>query len=351
MKQIIFIIGILLALTAAGCGGVGPGGSVVKVRSVGDDTYAGLEQEQIEQISEFRKAAGQAEIASVAITGETKNYTVEEYMARFPVLAKPGGVVYKVGGNDVLNIQVFDEENLTREGVRVSGDGFITFPLIGRLYVDGLATSEIEDLIASKLAQGQFILDAQVTVLMAQFASKKYKVLGAVEKPGIYPLKMEENLLDAVSNAQGVDQEASGKRLMLIRSESPGELGGTGDKLVINIDLDKLLKGADQISNLPLLDKDVVYVPKAEFFYIMGQVKEPGSYKFTDVDMTIVEAISTAGGFTPIAARNRTRIVRVDNGDEKIITVNVDAITDAGKKIQDVPIRPGDIIIVPESFF
>ena len=58
-----------------------------------------------------------------------------------------------------------------------------------------------------------------------------------------------------------------------------------------------------------------------------------------------------AGGFTLIAARNKTRIIRVENGVEKIIQVKVDAITGAGKKIQDVVIRPDDIIFVPESFF
>ena len=62
-------------------------------------------------------------------------------------------------------------------------------------------------------------------------------------------------------------------------------------------------------------------------------------------------AIGNAGGFTNIASRKKTRIIRVENGVEKIITVNVDAITSAGRKIQDVRIKPADIIIVPESFF
>ena len=58
-----------------------------------------------------------------------------------------------------------------------------------------------------------------------------------------------------------------------------------------------------------------------------------------------------AEGFTPVASRNKTRIIRVENGVEKIIQIKVDAITDAGKKIQDVLIQPNDIIVVPESFF
>jgi polysaccharide export outer membrane protein len=58
-----------------------------------------------------------------------------------------------------------------------------------------------------------------------------------------------------------------------------------------------------------------------------------------------------AGGFTRIASRNKTRIIRVEEGVEKIIQVKVDAITKAGKKIQDVVIQPNDVIVVPESFF
>ncbi len=98
-------------------------------------------------------------------------------------------------------------------------------------------------------------------------------------------------------------------------------------------------------------DKDVLFIPAAQNFYIIGQVKEPGSFALTDREITLVEAISRSGGFTPIAARNRVRIIRVEKGVEKIITVNVDAITDAGKKIQDVIIQPNDVIVVPESFF
>ena len=122
-------------------------------------------------------------------------------------------------------------------------------------------------------------------------------------------------------------------------------------KIVITIELERLLRGNDFISNLALHDNDVIYLPKTEFFYIMGQVKKPGSYKLTQKDLTLVGAIGNAGGFTSIAARRKTRIIRVESGTEKIITVNVDAITSAGRKIQDVRIKPNDIIIVPESFF
>jgi polysaccharide export outer membrane protein len=242
--------------------------------------------------------------------------------------------------------------------------------------VDGLTTSQIEEHIADRLAEAQFLLDAQVTVLIDQYGSKKYQILGEIRRPGSYPLKSEERLLDAISAAGGVDPETAGKELVVVRTikphktaiaeetqpkgvdiwgKSPSFIGNGSTaqptKIVITIELERLLRGNDMFSNLSLHDNDVVYLPKAEFFNIMGQVKKPGSYKFTQKDLTLVGAIGSAGGFTNIAARKKTRIIRVENGVEKIITVNVDAITSAGRKIQDIRIKPDDIIIVPQSFF
>ena len=136
---------------------------------------------------------------------------------------------------------------------------------------------------------------------------------------------------------------------MIIRTENPHTANER--KLVVRINLQALLDQGDPASNLLLEDGDVLYVSKAERFYIIGQVKNPGSFFHLDKNTTLVEAISMAGGFTTIAARNRTRIVRVEDGREKIIKVKVDEITKSGKKGQDVQILPGDVIVVPESFF
>jgi polysaccharide export outer membrane protein len=233
--------------------------------------------------------------------------------------------------------------------VRVSADGFISFPLVGRLKVDNMTPSEIETLIARKLAEQKYLLDAHVSVMVTDYKSKRYMVLGAVSAPGATPLQAEERVLDAISKAAGVVTERAGKKALIIRTENPGT--AKERKIAIDIDLQGLLKGKDQRANLALMDKDVFYVPTAEYFYIMGQVKAPGSFTIPDKEITLVEAISMAGGFTPIAARNRTRIIRLENGVEKVIQVKVDAITEAGMKIKDVMIQANDVIVVPESFF
>ena len=350
------------------CGG---GGKVVKVTDVdkdpkadlaeqGKDPYAGLKQEDVRKIEELkrsittRKEDSEATVIS-GLLGKTPSFTVAEYLLKYPD-SKAVGDDYKIGGYDVLSIAVYGEKDLTLESVRVSADGSITFPLIGRIQVADLNTAEVEKLIARKLADGQFLLDAHISILVTKYEARKFSVLGAVKSPGNYPLQAREKVLDGISKASGIASEGSGsgssgeaQEAMIIRTLNPGK--PTEAKILINFDLQALLKGRDQISNIYLADQDVLYIPKADYFYIIGEVKNPGSYAFTKKDINIIEALSMAGGFTRIAARNKTRIVRIEDGVERIYDVTVDAITQAGKMIQAIPIKPNDLIVVPESFF
>jgi len=215
--------------------------------------------------------------------------------------------------------------------------------------VAGLTTTEIEKLIAEKLANQQYLLNAHVDVMVTEYKSKHFFVLGEVGAPGSHPLQARERVMDALSKVGGVEEEKASNRMMLIRTLNPDT--PEEKKLVIDISLVDLLKMGDQISNLYLQDSDVLYFLPVEQFYIIGQVRAPGSYDMPEDELTLVEAIGMAGGFTRIASRNSTRIIRVEDGVEKIIRVKVDEITGAGKKIQDVVIKPEDIIVVPESFF
>lgn len=410
-----FMLLIATTLLLGGCAHFTSSSEVVSITEVKEGIFRGLKDEDRDAISNLRKISHQPSQENLFYTesSTTENYSVHEYLRAYPSLRGKGETDYTVGGYDVLSVKVYDEGDLSREAVRVSGDGDISFPLIGRLKVEGLTTGQIEDLVARKLAEGHYLLDAQVTIMLERYESKKYSVLGAVKKPGAFPFKAKEHLLDAICDAEGVDFNTAGDEIMIIRTgippgsrsgNNPDEkriaaraesipngsaenIGSTGDgekagqigpaeevsldatlqslaemnvanllyappeKIVIHVDLEKLLKGNDQISNLPLLEDDLVYIPEAELFYILGEVNSPGSYKITKKDMTLVESIGTAGGFTPISNRKKTRIIRVEDNVEKVITVNVDAITSAGRKIHDITIKPGDIIVVPESFF
>ena len=275
----------------------------------------------------------------------TQSFSVSQYLAIWPDANNPIVRDYHVGGYDLLDITVYEEDDLSRQGVRISADGYISFPLIGRIKVDGLTTSEIEKLISNKLAQGQFIIDAQVSVVVADYLSKQFMVLGPVNAPGSYPLKTRERVIDGISRAGGMVLGKGSNQMMIIRTENPGT--EQERKIVIRIDVSALLHEGDQQSNLLLVDGDLLYILKAKQFYLIGQVKNPGSFSYSEKNISLVEAISMAGGFSVFANRNRTRIVRMEDGIEKIIGVKVDAITKAGKKGKDILIRPGDIIVVP----
>ena len=335
-------------------------GDVVKVEVVKEDAYKDLKESERTALEEIRKSSAAEKVDSklTNFIDKTLQLSVTEYLEKYPEASAQVSKNYRVGGYDVLNILIYEEEDLSRNALQVSADGYITFPLIGQIEVDNLTTAEIGKLIASKLAQGQFLLDAHVSVMVADYKSKRVLVLGTVNNPGSYALQARERVLDALSKAGGISRRtgisgkssgSAGKKGLIIRTQNPDT--PQESKIVININLKGLLEDGDQIANLYMQDKDVLFIPAAENFYIIGQIKEPGSFALTDREITLVEAISRAGGFTPIAARNRVRIIRVEKGVEKIITVNVDAITDAGKKIQDVIIQPNDVIVVPESFF
>ena len=327
------------------------GGDVVQVTTVSDEKLKGLGEEALAQLAEIKESkkekSGDNHLKN--LIKETQNYGISEYLALYPDANNPLEQNYCVGGYDIIDIIVYEEEDLSREKMPISADGHISFPLIGRLKIGGLTTSEIENLISTKLAQGQFLLDAHVSVSVREYKSKQFLVLGSVNQPGSYPLEVRERVLDAISRAEGIDDRRGGNRAVIIRTLNQNTLNEK--KIGIRIDLPELLSGEDQLSNLLLFDKDVIYVPKSEFFYIIGQVAKPGSYAYLKKRITIVEAISQAGGFTKIAARNRTRIIRLEENVEKIIQVKVDAITQSGKKGNDIVILPGDVIVVPESFF
>jgi polysaccharide export outer membrane protein len=82
--------------------------------------------------------------------------------------------------------------------------------------------------------------------------------------------------------------------------------------------------------------------------FVLGQVKKPGTFKFED-RMTIVQLVTLAGGFTNLAARDRTVLTRVVEGEERKFMVPVESIGTG--TAQNVLLQPGDIVFVPESVF
>lgn len=91
---------------------------------------------------------------------------------------------YQVGGGDVLEVKVFGEPELDRV-VRVSADGVISLPLIGRVNVNGLTPLQVADRVTVLFGK-DYLVNPQVTVYVKEYVSKQVQILGAVKAPGMY---------------------------------------------------------------------------------------------------------------------------------------------------------------------
>ena len=240
---------------------------------------------------------------------------------------------YIVGAEDVLKITVYNYTDLTTTE-RVSGEGIITLPLVGEIKVAGMTTDRVAKTIAEKLADG-FIVDPNVSVFVVEFRSKKTIVMGQVNKPGVYMLSGNTTFLELLSIAGGLTKDAGGKATIK-RKASDGPRG----EGVITIDLKKLIEEGDTSLDVPLMDGDNIYIAKAGVFYLTGEIKNPAAYKYEE-GLTLIKAVTMAGGFTDKASPGRIRIIRKIDNKEKVIQ----------KAEMDEPVLPDDIIIVPESFF
>lgn len=240
---------------------------------------------------------------------------------------------YMVGDGDVLKVSVYGNPDLDST-VRVNSDGTILFPLLGQVKIGGLSVGQISDHLAKKLSDG-YIVNPQISVFVVEFRSKKAIIVGQVRTPGLYELSGPTSVLELISKAGGLNPEA-GDKVTIKRKIG----AGAADEQMITVNLKDLMERGQAALDAPIMDGDNVFVPKANVFYVTGEVGRPNSYRFEE-GTTVIKAITMAGGFSPIASKSRVRIIRKVNGEEQVIK----------SVAMDVQIYPDDVIVVPESFF
>jgi polysaccharide export outer membrane protein len=162
---------------------------------------------------------------------------------------------YKIQPEDVLRILVFDEPSLAQEGLRVSGTGNITFPLLKDIPVEGRTTEEIEQDIERRLRDG-YLKEPSVSVFVIVYNEQSYTIMGEVMIDGIYPLPSEKkiDLVEAIANAKGFTANAKDSRIELFRD---------GEKRVF--DFNDLFKIKDPEKKIFIQPGDKIKVP-ARFF-------------------------------------------------------------------------------------
>lgn len=172
------------------------------------------------------------------------------------VIPVPAGQVvaddYRIGPQDLIEIQVFGIDTLRRE-VRVNSRGAVSMPLIGNVIIGGLTGEEAETLIAAKYEK-DYLRDPQVSLFIKEYTSQRITVEGAVAKPGIYPIRGSTSLMQAIAIAGGQGQLSDLHEVMVYRREG-------ADKKTYTYDLDKIRTG--ELEDPSLVNEDVVVVKRA----------------------------------------------------------------------------------------
>ena len=161
----------------------------------------------------------------------------------------------KLDPGDVFDVRVYGEDELSNT-YRVSRDGAIDFPLVGRVAVEGLEPSEVASRLAKQLRDDQFLVNPQVSVFVKEYNSKRVSVVGAVAKPGTFPLTTGMTVVQAITLAGGFSNLADRNGTVLTRKTDDGTVR-------YRIRVDKVTSG--QSPDFPLAAGDIIYVPERLF--------------------------------------------------------------------------------------
>lgn len=177
----------------------------------------------------------------------------------FPVSdAYPENSEYKLHPTDVIMITVYGQPDLATRA-RISNDGYITFPLLGKVLANGLTVQELE-LKLKTLLEKDYLVSAQVVVFIDAYHTRQVSVIGEVNNPGKYDMRGEKDmmLMQAIAMAGGFTKHADTTRVRVMRVEN-------GEKITININAKDITEKGDKDKDIILKPDDVVFVSESFF--------------------------------------------------------------------------------------
>lgn len=252
----------------------------------------------------------------------------------------------KIGRDDLIGISVYDAPELTRT-VRVAADGAISLPMLDEpIVAAGLYPNQLEKLIASTLIARNVMVRPIVTVSVVEYRSRPINVAGAVRSPITFQATGVITLLEAISRAGGLSDNAGPE---IFVSQPHIDADGRTAELIRRIPVRELVRGSDPAMNLNLEGGEQIRVPEAERFFVVGNVKQPGAFPMHDgAESTLLKALALSQGLLPYASKT-AYIYRQESGAgaKNEIPVELKKIID--RKAPDVPLLANDIVYIPDN--
>lgn len=187
-------------------------------------------------------------------TASTNQVTAPAAESHTPTQYVNSAEDYRIGPQDLLELQVFGVEALNRT-IRVNSRGFISLPLIGMTQAAGLTAEQLEEALAAKLAK-DYLQNPQVSVFIKEYTSQRVTVEGAVKIPGVYPIKGRTSLVQALATAAGLTTLAD-PTIRVFRVDP-----ATGNRTVLEFDLEKIRTG--ELRDPEVRNDDIVQVRESQ---------------------------------------------------------------------------------------
>lgn len=259
----------------------------------------------------------------------------------------------KLGPGDQIQLSVYDAEGVDGKTYRIGHSGEIKVPLIGYVNASGLTVRELEAELTQRLSK--YYRKPQVTAAITEQRSQPVSVIGAVNTPGVQQLQGEKTLVEVLAMAGGLRSDA-GPTAKITRKADwgaiplPGAVTDHEGYSVAEVRLRSVMTAENPEQNIVIRPHDIISVPRADMVYVLGEVPRAGGFPLNEREaITVLQAVSLAGGLTPLAKAKEARILRNNaaTGGRTEMAVNVKAIVSGSQP--DVPLQSEDILFIPSS--
>ena len=325
--------------------------------------------------------AGQQRSSFRGETTQDFNRRLEESRKTLSLaLPEPAEDESRIGPDDLLQITVFEAPDLNRT-LRVSANGEISLQLLGPVKAGGLTPRQLE-LVLQELLRRTYMKDPRVGVFVQELQSHPVSVVGAVKRPGVFQIRGTKTVLELLSMAEGLADDAGDTVLVMRGASTTGSVGrdnaepesqkdgtvfpatdnaalASGPSVptkqerageIVEVNLKSLLESDDPAFNIPVHPGDIVKVTRAGIVYVVGEVKKPGGFVLrSNENITVLQALALAEGLTRTSLKSQARIIRTDQSTNKRTEIPVDLGKILASKASDPLLQPKDIIFVPDS--
>ncbi len=254
--------------------------------------------------------------------------------------------VARIGDDDLLGVTVYDAPELTRT-IRVSPEGDIRLPMVKQpIHAVGLYPEELEKEIAAILTDAHVLVDPIVTVSIVEYRSHPITVVGAVRMPLTFQAAGNVTLLDAISRAQGLTDNAGSE--ILVSRQAPNA-DGKPATLLQRIPVRGLLDGTNVSLNLSLQGGEVIRVPEAGRIFVVGDIKKPGAFYITDgSESSVLKALALSEGLDSFSS-HKAYIYRSEDSSASRVEIPIELKKIMDRKAPDVALVSGDILYIPSA--